>query len=142
MSKFFFLGKSVPSHSLPLSPLSAICSRSLLLLPFGSTMFSFPFWDPPRFLLTICSGHIRRQREERERERGRKIGWAEWRTRGESGGNKNTPENQRTNQQPTPFPTAQSGLASSIRGFPPCGFYSFQMIAIPCNTFQKKELSY
>ena len=28
------------------------------------------------------------------------------------------------------------------RGFPPCGFYSFQITAIPCNTFWEKELSY
>ena len=56
----------VPSFSLS----AAICS---LLLSFRSARRCFPFSDPPRFLLAICSGHIRRQREERECEKGERL---------------------------------------------------------------------
>ena len=44
-------------------------------------------------------------------------------------------ENMTEKWKPMEWTTASAGL-------PLCGFYSFQMMAIPCNTFRKKELTY
>ena len=102
----FSLFFSLPS-SLSLSPsLSAISS---LALP-SSARPCFPFSESdspsppillPRFLLAICSGHIRRQCEEREQ----KMGWEE-RRRGKSRGNKNN--HSEREGEPTKRPTSNT----------------------------------